>query len=173
MWLFLLTGRHMMESAETAEKKYESKKQKEENRIKNYGWSIFGEVGSMSDFHLQESLIRGYEKRLKALPTTPESVAAYDEAHDSADVLGVTSRLSKEAINRVVSEQKKREERHQKFSKRRTLYDLRVFLLIHSYNQEKVDYINERNRVYNRKLDRYFDRYTTDIRANLERGTAL
>ncbi len=42
-----------------------------------------------------------------------------------------------------------------------------------SHLQHKVDYINERNRVYNRKLDRYFDRYTTDIRANLERGTAL
>ena len=35
-----------------------------------------------------------------------------------------------------------------------------------SHNQEKVDYINERNRVY-------YDRFTTDIRANLERGTAL
>ena len=42
-----------------------------------------------------------------------------------------------------------------------------------SHNQEKVDYINERNRVYNRKLDRYYDRFTTDIRANLERGPAL
>ena len=45
--------RHMMESAETAEKRYESKKQKEENRIRNYGWSIFGEVGDeLDDVHV-------------------------------------------------------------------------------------------------------------------------
>ena len=45
--------RHMMESAETAEKRYESKKQKEENRIRNYGWSIFGEVGGeLDDVHV-------------------------------------------------------------------------------------------------------------------------
>ena len=45
----IITTRHMMESAETAEKRYESKKQKEENRIRNYGWSIFGEVGCKID----------------------------------------------------------------------------------------------------------------------------
>ena len=43
LYMMVIT-RHMMESAETAEKRYESKKQKEENRIRNYGWSIFGEV---------------------------------------------------------------------------------------------------------------------------------
>lgn len=34
----------MVESAEKAEKRYETRKQKEENRIRNYGWNIFGEV---------------------------------------------------------------------------------------------------------------------------------
>ncbi|WVQ77326.1 hypothetical protein IAR50_007010 [Cryptococcus sp. DSM 104548] len=37
----------------------------------------------------------------------------------------------------------------------------------------EVDYINDRNRVFNKKISRYFDKYTKDIRANLERGTAL
>ena len=36
-----------------------------------------------------------------------------------------------------------------------------------------VDYINERNLAFNRKLGRYYDRFTSDIRANLERGSAV
>ncbi|KAK8795796.1 hypothetical protein JH06_3438 [Blastocystis sp. subtype 4] len=143
---------YMVESADKAEKLYEKRKQKEENRIRSYGWNVFGE----------DAIYRGYEKRLKNLPTTPESVAASDENRDPTDEMGVNVRLSEEAINRVVEDQKMIDEKNKSFSKRRT-YHL----------QHKVDYINERNRVYNRKLDRYFDRYTTDIRANLERGTAL
>ena len=34
----------MIETAEKAEQEYERKKQKEENRIRNYGWNIFSEV---------------------------------------------------------------------------------------------------------------------------------
>ena len=36
--------RYMVESADKAEKLYEKRKQKEENRIRNYGWNVFGEV---------------------------------------------------------------------------------------------------------------------------------
>jgi pre-mRNA-splicing factor SYF2 len=37
----------------------------------------------------------------------------------------------------------------------------------------EVTYINDRNKVFNKKIARYFDKYTTEIRANFERGTAL
>ncbi len=36
-----------------------------------------------------------------------------------------------------------------------------------------VDFINARNEHFNKKLDRAFGRHTAEIRANLERGTAL
>ena len=36
-----------------------------------------------------------------------------------------------------------------------------------------VTYINKRNEVYNKKIERAFDPYTAEIKANLERGTAL
>lgn len=36
-----------------------------------------------------------------------------------------------------------------------------------------VDYINERNRLFNKWLSRSFDTYTKEIRDSLERGTAL
>ena len=38
---------------------------------------------------------------------------------------------------------------------------------------EEVDYINERNRIFNKKVQRHFQRYAQEIKANLERGSAL
>jgi pre-mRNA-splicing factor SYF2 len=39
--------------------------------------------------------------------------------------------------------------------------------------EEQVDYINERNARFNKKVNRAYDKYTSDIKANFERGTAL
>ena len=41
------------------------------------------------------------------------------------------------------------------------------------YEEEDVNYINERNRGFNKKLERAYDKYTVETRQNLERGTAL
>ncbi len=37
----------------------------------------------------------------------------------------------------------------------------------------EVTYINETNRKYNNRLNRFYDKYTQEIRENFERGTAL
>lgn len=37
----------------------------------------------------------------------------------------------------------------------------------------EVTYINEKNQHFNKKIGRYFDEYTQEIRDNFERGTAL
>ena len=36
-----------------------------------------------------------------------------------------------------------------------------------------IDYINERNMKFNKKLERFYGKYTSDIKQNLERGTAV
>ena len=36
-----------------------------------------------------------------------------------------------------------------------------------------VDSINDRNEHFNKKIDRFFSPHTREIKANLERGTAL
>ncbi len=36
-----------------------------------------------------------------------------------------------------------------------------------------VDFINARNAHFNRKIEREFGQYTQEVKANLERGTAL
>lgn len=53
-------------------------------------------------------------------------------------------------------------EKRSKFSRRRRRLE-----------EEDVTYINERNRNYNKKISRAFDKYTVEIKQNLERGTAL
>ncbi len=36
-----------------------------------------------------------------------------------------------------------------------------------------INYINDRNMKFNQKLDRFYSKYTKDIKDNLERGTAI
>lgn len=36
-----------------------------------------------------------------------------------------------------------------------------------------IDYINERNMKFNKKLERFYGEHTTEIKQNLERGTAV
>ncbi len=42
-----------------------------------------------------------------------------------------------------------------------------------AFREEGIDYINERNRSYNQRIAKAYDPYTTELRAALERGTAL
>lgn len=53
-------------------------------------------------------------------------------------------------------------EKRNKFSRRRAHYD-----------DADIDYINERNMNFNKKLARYYDPFTAEIKQNLERGTAV
>ena len=40
-------------------------------------------------------------------------------------------------------------------------------------SEADVDYINERNKKFNKKASRFYDQYTAEIKQNLERGTAV
>lgn len=67
---------------------------------------------------------------------------------------------TKDVIVRNVEKQYKKRD---VFSRRR-LYD---------DDAQDISYINERNRVFNKKLERSFGTYSNEIKQNLERGTAL
>lgn len=112
--------RHLLETAEENQKRTESKKEKEKNAINNYGWNVFSEVGVWNSCDAQDSLYRGYEKRLKNLPTTPESAAKAEVSGEDYMDYSQQSRLSQEVVDRIVNDQKKRDEKNQDFSKRRT-----------------------------------------------------
>ena len=52
--------------------------------------------------------------------------------------------------------------KREKYSRRRTHND-----------DADIDYINDRNMKFNNKLERFYGQYTTEIKQNLERGTAV
>ncbi|CRG98498.1 peptidyl-prolyl cis-trans isomerase, putative [Plasmodium relictum] len=60
--------------------------------------------------------------------------------------------------NKILEFCKKQEELRSKFSRKRN-----------EENELFKNYINKRNKIYNKKLDRYFNKHTIEIRQNLER----
>ena len=62
----------------------------------------------------------------------------------------------------MAQEVEERIEKRNQFSRRRTFN-----------NDKDVTSINERNRHFNEKLERNYSKYATEIKSNLERGTAL
>ena len=95
-----------------------------------------------------DSLYRAYEKRVNKVP---KMVAQSGETLSKADRIELMAKETEERI-----------EKRKQFSRRRT------------FNADKdVTSINERNRHFNEKLERNYAKYATEIKSNLERGTAL
>ncbi|XP_037737511.1 pre-mRNA-splicing factor SYF2 isoform X1 [Chelonia mydas] len=68
----------------------------------------------------------------------------------------------KEGVDRMVTDLEKQIEKREKYSRRR------------AYNDDAdIDYINERNAKFNKKAERFYGKYTAEIKQNLERGTAV
>lgn len=116
----------------------------------------------------QATLYRAYERRADAIKP---DLAAY-EAAKSADpefyragdslVYGGDGKCAREDVDRMVEELNERKKKASDFSRRRRFDPTR-----------DVDYINERNAHFNKKIERAFGAHTKEIKANLERGTAL
>ncbi|XP_077290920.1 pre-mRNA-splicing factor Syf2 [Arctopsyche grandis] len=68
----------------------------------------------------------------------------------------------KEAVDNMVQDLEQQISRRQKYSRRRTHND-----------DADIDYINERNAKFNKKLERFYGEHTAEIKQNLERGTAI
>lgn len=139
-------------TAELSEK-IESKKQKKENTHQPHGWEVFN----------TETLYNSHKKRVKNIPYSKEE---YEHTKSIAEEKGPleygqdnTPEVNK---NRMVKELQDKMEKRKKFSRRR----------MHN-EDEDVTYINESNRVFNKKLNRSFDKYTAELKQNLERGSAL
>ncbi|EEB90725.1 hypothetical protein MPER_11029, partial [Moniliophthora perniciosa FA553] len=104
---------------------------------------------------------------LQVLSTSHEQQLAAENLYRDANTLIYgDSKPSEEAIDRVVSKINKDIDKRGKFSRKRLNED-----------EGDITYINEHNRVFNKKaslhIARYYDKYTTEIRNSFERGTAL
>ena len=67
-----------------------------------------------------------------------------------------------ERIERMADEIDQQIENRSQFSRKRLFVE-----------DKNVDYINERNRRFNMKLERNYSKYASEMKQNLERGTAL
>jgi pre-mRNA-splicing factor SYF2 len=68
----------------------------------------------------------------------------------------------REGARNIASEMKRRIEKQAKKKRERV-----------DFEETDVSYINNRNKKFNQKISRNFDKHTAEIRQNLERGTAL
>ncbi|EGO01247.1 hypothetical protein SERLA73DRAFT_179382 [Serpula lacrymans var. lacrymans S7.3] len=96
------------------------------------------------------------------VPSDQQRIAAESFYRDANTLLYADNKPTEDAIDRVVGKINRDIDKKGKFSRKRL-------------NEEEGDitYINERNRVFNKKIARYYDKYTAEIRASFERGTAL
>lgn len=120
----------------------------------------------MNDYYNSEGQHRNYERNLKSLPRaagaleapTEESLATFNPI----SMVGTSDESrEREGARNLANEMKRRIEKQK--SKRARV----------EFEQEDVSYINQRNKRFNQKISRNFDKHTAEIRQNLERGTAL
>ena len=70
--------------------------------------------------------------------------------------------VSTSALDKMAADIERQITKRAKYSRRRTHVD-----------DADISYINERNKKFNEKCERFYGKYTEEIRGNLERGTAL
>jgi pre-mRNA-splicing factor SYF2 len=98
----------------------------------------------------------------QVVPSAEQRMAAESFYRDANTLLYADNKPTEDAIDRVVGKINKDIDKKGKFSRKRLNED-----------EGDITYINERNRVFNKKIARYYDKYTSEIRASFERGTAL
>lgn len=118
---------------------------------------------SVKDYYNPEGQHRNYERNLKSLPRSQNS--DHDASSETFNPMMVTStkddKSEREGARRLAKELRRRiEKQHDK--KRKV-----------EFEEADVSYINQRNKRFNEKISRNFDKHTAEIRQNLERGTAL
>ncbi|KAL0484747.1 pre-mRNA-splicing factor SYF2 [Acrasis kona] len=148
----------------TAEQSIKINEKKSLKRKRNHDGSLI---------HTDDALYEAYDRRLREMPyqVKQKMVEEYQmnkskqtgASATNADLqYGQNDGVTQEGIDRMVNELEVRKQKRDKFSRRR------------EYNEdEDVTYINEFNRRFNKNIGKAFDKYTKEIRANLERGTAL
>lgn len=120
-----------------------------------------------SDYEAQTA--KQYTRLVKAMP--PPDLMRYDHAKETMGeafyggpntILHGLHHDRKDAIDNMVKDVEAQIDKRKKFSRRRTHND-----------DADIDYINEKNARFNKKLERYYGEHTMEIKQNLERGTAI
>ena len=133
---------------------------------------------SVKDYHNPEGQFRNYQRNLKTVKRSRDS-AANDTGATAVDALGTFNPIDA-ALGTASSQESERQgarrlaqDMHRRYEKRQKREaDKRVKELMDEDNED-VNHINQRNKRFNQKINRTYDKATAEIRQNLERGTAL
>jgi pre-mRNA-splicing factor SYF2 len=124
---------------------------------------------AVHDYHNPQGQHRNYQRNLKSLEQhQPSSVASAAAAATTYNPLqdAVNPEQERQGAQRLADEMHRRIEKTQKReAKKRAKED--------AQDNGDVNYINQRNKRFNQKINRTYDKATAEIRQNLERGTAL
>jgi len=125
-------------------------------------------VGEESEGYEQMSL-RQYERQTGKIRPDLEHYAKMREAvgeeqfYPSADThLQDSHRPTRKALDRLADDVHKQEKKRDDYHRKR-MFD----------PEAPIDHINERNKRFNTKLDRFYGEYTEDIKEDLKRGTGI
>jgi pre-mRNA-splicing factor SYF2 len=151
-----LDGKHLVEQADSSIKKAYKKEKNAAARQFHF-----------KDYHNPQGMHRNYERDLKSLP---HAAGVLTDEPGSTNTAGTFDPIlsnsdetrEREGARNLANELKRRIEK-QKARKRDRL----------EFEGEDVSWINQRNKKFNEKISRNFDKHTAEIRQNLERGTAL
>lgn len=129
-----------------ADVSYTDKKKRKRGKRSAYGWDVFN----------NRALEQGYKRRIGKLEFDSEEYKKQMENPEGP------IEAKPENVEKMSEELEREMERRKKFSRRRPYYE-----------DMDISFINERNRVYNAKLQRHFKDQAQELKGNLERGTAL
>ncbi|XP_022081764.1 pre-mRNA-splicing factor SYF2-like [Acanthaster planci] len=116
----------------------------------------------------EQASFRQYQRNTKQMKVNMEEYQRQkekmgDDMYPGRDtIMQGNYKDSEEGVDRMVKDLEKQIDKRSKYSRRR------------AFNEEDdIDYINERNMRFNKKAERFYGKYTTEIKQNLERGTAV
>mmetsp|Transcript_4253 Transcript_4253/g.8142 ORF Transcript_4253/g.8142 Transcript_4253/m.8142 type:complete len:455 (+) Transcript_4253:117-1481(+) len=116
-------------------------------------------IFSSKDYYNPEGQFRNYENSVKSI-RPGNLVPLQSNPDDYHSEQG--KQKEREGAMRLASELKRRAQKAEK-RKQKSM----------EFEGEDVSYINKRNKKFNEKIGRNYDKHTAEIRQNLERGTAL
>ncbi|WFD08455.1 SYF2 splicing factor [Malassezia vespertilionis] len=180
----VLEERDMQEAGEDVERNRAMQYSIEENEVWEKKLAGKEERRDKGALDFQDLAERAYQRQIKLLKPDIQAYAKEEEAeHERPAASFVTQRdlvpaseaqvpaavatygkhaPDMAAVDRLVSHLNHEQDQIRRRSRRRD-----------DDTDTNVTYINEKNKHFNKKIKRYFDEYTQEIRDNLERGTAI
>jgi len=135
-----------------------SEKQKKNKQNPDQGFSSYEEAS----FRKYNQLVKQIKPNMTEYNDKKERTGdAAFYAAEGAIVHG-THKDTPDALDRLAKDTQAQIDKREKYSRRR-MHD----------DDADIDYINERNMKFNQKLERFYGKYTKEIKDNLERGTAV